>query len=215
MKNKRIKLKDMLSIREVLNEQQILKESVSKKDVTKINTIDEFVNVVNNLEKTPQRGFSYKPNSAIKLSTNTLLFHSTTKENITSILQNGFRGVGAYYSSFTKTRKSKEQIIDGNFGFAFDLTNKKIDSRYQKDFLYGGWGIVFKSNDFCKVYNTGDKQFQIVFDVTHGIDVVCIVNVKIDSKNTKEWIWHVYDKNMNLIETDVKLSTFLKSVGKI
>jgi hypothetical protein len=126
--------------------EKMLKESVSKKDVTTINTIDEFVNVVNNLEKTPQRGFSYKPNSAIKLSTNTLLFHSTTKENIISILQNGFRGVGAYYSSFTKTRKSKEQIVDGNFGFAFDLTNKKIDSRYQKDFLYGGWGIVFKSN---------------------------------------------------------------------
>jgi hypothetical protein len=44
--------------------------------------------------------------------------------------------------------------------------------------------------------------------------VVCIVNVKIDTKNTKEWIWDVYDENMNLIETDVKLSTFLKSVGK-
>jgi hypothetical protein len=35
--------------------------------------------------------------------------------------------------------------------------------------------------------------------------------VKIDTKNTKEWIWDVYDKNMNLIETNVKLSTFLKN----
>ena len=194
--------------------EMMLKESVSKRDITTINTIDEFVNVVNNLEKTPQRGFSYKPNSAMKLPTNTLLFHSTTKENITSILQNGFRGVGAYYSSFTKTRKSKEQIVNGNFGFAFDLSNKKIDSRYQKDFLYGGWGIVFKSGDACKVYNTGDKQFQVVFDVTKNIDVVCVVNVKIDVNNTKEWVWDIYDENLNLIESDIKLSLFLKSVGK-
>lgn len=194
--------------------EKMLKESVSKKDIKTINTIDDFTNVVNNLEKTPQRGFSYKPNSAIKLPTNTLLFHSTTKENITSILQNGFRGVGAYYSSFTKTRKSKEQIVDGNFGFAFDLTNKKIDSRYQKDFLYGGWGIVFKSGDACKVYNTGDKQFQVVFDVTKNIDVVCVVNVKIDANNRNEWVWDIYDESLNLIESDIKLSLFLKNVGK-
>ena len=194
--------------------EKILKESISKKDITKINTIDDFINIVNNLEITPQRGFSYKPNSAINLPTNTLLFHSTTKENIASILQNGFRGVGAYYSSFTKTRKSKEQIVDGNFGFAFDITKKKVDSRYQKDFLYGGWGIVFKSGDACKVYNTGDKQFQVVFDVTKNIDVFGVVNVKIDSNNTKEWVWDIYDENLNLIESDVKLSIFLKSIGK-
>lgn len=194
--------------------EKMLKKNVLKKDITKINTIDDFINVVNNLEKIPQRGFSYKPNSAIKLPKNTLLFHSTTKENISSILQNAFRGVGAYYSSFTKTKKSKEQIVDGNFGFAFNLTNKKIDSRYQKDFLYGSWGVVFKSDDACKVYNTGDKQVQVVFDVTKNIDVVCVVNAKIDTNNTKELIWDVYDENLNLIETNIKLSLFLKTVGK-
>lgn len=191
-----------------------LLENVNKDVIDKINSIDEFIHVVNNMEKTPQRGFSYKPNSAIKIPKNTLIFHSTTKENIENILQNGFKGVGAYYSSFTKTRKSKEQIKNGIFGFGFDLTNKKVDSRFQKGFLYGGWGIIFNSSDACKVYNSADKQHQVLFDVTKKIDIVCIVNVKIDTNIRNEWIWDVYDNNLNIIETDVKLKTFLKTILK-
>jgi hypothetical protein len=65
-----------------------------------------------------------------------------------------------------------------------------------------------------KYINTIDKQFQVVFDVTKNIDVVCVVNVKIDMNNTKEWVWNIYDENLNLIESDIKLSTFLKSIRK-
>jgi hypothetical protein len=185
-------------------------ENLSKNDINNIKSIDDFIHIINHMEKIPQRGFSFKPNSAIKLPKNTLLFHSTTKENILSILENGFHGVGAYYSSFTKTRKSKEQVIDGNFGFAFDLSNKKVDSRYQKGFLYGSWGIIFKSDESFKVYNTIDKQYQVIFDVNKKIDIVCVVNVKVD--NTKEFSWDIYDKNMNLTKTNVKLSTYIKNI---
>ena len=189
----------------------IIIESVQKKDLEKINTIDEFINTVNYMEKSPQRGFSYKPNSAVKLKKDTLLFHSSTMENIKSIVENGFMGKGAYYSSFTKTRKSKEHVVDGIFGFAFDLTNKKVDSRYQKDFLYGSWGVVFKAEDSCKVYNSSDKQYQVLFDVTKKINIVCIVNVKIDMNNMKEYLWDIYDSNFNLIQGETKLSYFLKN----
>lgn len=199
-------------IKTTLND-MILKNA-SKNDIEKIKNVNDFITVVNSLEKTPQRGFSYKPNSAIKLSQKTFLFHSTTKVNIELILGSGFSGVGAYYSSFTKTRKSEEQIKNGNFGFAFDLTNKKIDSRFQKGFLYGGWGIVFKSEDSCKVYNAGDKQYQVVFDVTKPINIVCVVHVKMDTNNRNEWIWDVYDTNFYLIEENIKLSNYLKTVGK-
>ena len=184
----------------------------TKSDLVKIDSIDGFVDVVNDMEKTPQRGFSYKPGSAIKLSPETILFHSTTRENIESIIKNGFRGVGAYYSSFTKTRKSKDQISDGPFGFAFDFTNKKVDSRYQKGFLYGGWALLFRADKACRVYNTGDKQNQVVFDVTNPIDLLNVVNVKIDLSNTKEWIWDIYDTDFNLLKEEVKLKDFLKNL---
>ena len=185
---------------------------IDKNIIDNINSIDSFVYTVNNMNKTPQRGFSYKPKSAIKLNPKTLIFHSTTKENIESIVVNGFHGVCAYYSSFTKTRKSKEYVKNGIFGFGFDLSNKKIDSRFQKDFLYGSWGLIFYSNSACKVYNSGDKQYQVVFDVTSNIDILCVVNVKVDKDNLKEFIWDIYDKNFNLVEKDVKLSEYLKNI---
>lgn len=189
---------------------KLFESEINKNSISNIKNIDDFIDIINNMDKIPQRGFSYKPNSAVKLEKNTLLFHSTTEQNIKSIIESGFKGVGAYYSSFTKTRKSKEQIKDGNFAFAFDLTNKNVDSRYQKDFLYGGYGLIFKSNSAMKVYNTNDKQNQVIFDVSEVVDILFVVHPKVDMKNTKEFIWDIYDKNFKLIESDIKLKDFIK-----
>ena len=182
----------------------------SKKSIEQINTIDQFIQFVNEMEKTPQRGFSYQPQSAVKIDSKTLLFHSSSEDKIKEIIETGFKGVGAYYSSFTKTRKSKEHIKSGPFGFAFDLTHKKVDSRYQKDFLYGNTGIIFTSTDACKVYLTTDKQNQVIFDVNSEIEIIFIVKPSIDPDNTKEWVWDIYDTTFNLIASKVKLKNFLK-----
>lgn len=193
---------------------EVINENILKKEIDNIKTISEFVDVINSITTTPQRGFSYKPDSAKKISNNELLIHSTSKENIIPIIQNGFNGVGAYYSSFTKKRKNAKHI-SGDFAFAFDLKNKKVDSRFQNKFLYGSWAIIFKSDDACKVYNTGDKQFQVMFDVNKNIDILCVVNYKIDMNNMNERIWDIYDTELNLIRSDIKLIPYLKTLKKL
>ena len=112
----------------------IIKETLSKSAIDNIDSISEFITIINSMDSVPQRGFSYKPNSASRLKPSSILMHTSTEENIKSIIQSKqFKGVSPYYSSFTKVKNNSTKYIkDGKFAFAFDTTNKKGQNTTKK-----------------------------------------------------------------------------------
>lgn len=180
----------------------------NKEVIQKIENIDDFQQCIISFEnKRPQRGFSWI--GAKRLPDDSPILHFTSKENIQGILETGFRGIGAWYSSLTKTKVGQKEVQSGNFGVAWDPSNKKMDSRFTKNIGgYGNYGLIFTSPDAIKSYNDQDKEHQVIFDV-RTIKPIFIVHKLIDQNNSKEYIYNIYDLSFNEIMRDVKFKDVL------
>jgi hypothetical protein len=175
----------------------------NKEVIQRIETIDDFHNCILSFEnKRPQRGFSWIGSK--KLPSDSPIIHFTKKENIEGILKTGFRGIGSWYSSLTKTKTGMKEVQSGNFSVAWDCTTKKMDSRYTKNLgSYGRYGLVFTSPEAIKSYNDQDKESQVIFDV-RLVNPKFIVYIYVDQNNTKEYVYDIYDLDFNEIKSDVK-----------